>query len=77
MCINAETSLASFAIGEIAGLLLLASKNNDKKVIGLFIMFYSLVQLFEYNIYSPSKKKLYRYKYYGVSYILFIVNNIY
>ena len=27
--------------------------------------------------YSPSKKKLYRYKYYGVSYILFIVNNIY
>lgn len=58
MCINAETSLASFAIGEIAGLLLLASKNNDKKVIGLFIMFYSLVQLFEYNIYINNNIEL-------------------
>ena len=58
MCINAETSIASFAIGEIAGLLLLASKNNDKKVIGLFIMFYSFVQLFEYNMYKNNNIEL-------------------
>lgn len=58
MCIDSRTSLASFGIGEIAGLLLLASKNNDKKVIGLFIMFYSLVQLFEYNIYKNNNIEL-------------------
>jgi hypothetical protein len=52
MCIDSSTSLASFIIGEVAGLLLVLSGNKEKKAIGLFIMFYSLVQLFEYNIYN-------------------------
>ena len=52
MCIDSQTSLASFIIGEIAGLLLVLTGKKEKQVIGLFIMFYSLVQLFEYNIYK-------------------------
>jgi hypothetical protein len=52
MCINAQTSLASFMIGEIAGLLLILSGKKEKQMIGLFVIFYSLVQLFEYNIYT-------------------------
>ena len=52
MCIDSQTSLASFIIGEVAGLLLVASGNKGKQMIGLFIMFYSLVQFFEYNIYN-------------------------
>lgn len=52
MCIDSQTSLASFIIGEVAGLLLVLSGKKEKQVIGLFIMFYSLVQFFEYNIYN-------------------------
>ena len=49
MCINAETSLLSLLIGQTAGLILL-SKNIERQMIGAFIMFYSLIQYFEYNI---------------------------
>lgn len=58
MCINANTSLASFLIGEISGLLLLSTNSKEKQMIGLFIMFYSFVQLFEYNIYKNNNVKL-------------------
>jgi hypothetical protein len=51
MCINAETSLLSFIIGELCGLTLL-TKNKEKQILGTFVMFYSLVQLFEYKIYK-------------------------
>lgn len=50
MCIDLKTSLISLGIGELSGLLL-TTKTEDKKVIGLFIMFYSLVQFFEANMY--------------------------
>ena len=58
MCIDSQTSLASFIIGEIAGLLLVLTGKKEKQVIGLFIMFYSLVQLFEYNIYKSKNVSL-------------------
>jgi hypothetical protein len=58
MCIDSQTSLASFIIGEIAGLLLVLTGKKEKQVIGLFIMFYSLVQLFEYNIYKNKNVSL-------------------
>jgi len=57
MCINAETSLISFIIGELCGLLLL-TKSKEKQMIGLFIMFYTFVQLFEYNIYTDNNPEL-------------------
>lgn len=51
MCVNFETSLASFIIGESSGLVLIGSKEKEKIIIGLFVMFYSLIQFFETNIY--------------------------
>ena len=57
MCINANTSIASFLIGEICGLILL-TKSKDKQILGLFVMFYTLVQLFEYNIYNGNSAEL-------------------
>ena len=57
MCINAPTSLASFFIGEIAGLTLL-TKDKERQLVGIFVMFYSLVQLFEYNIYKNIQTNL-------------------
>jgi hypothetical protein len=53
MCINSTTSLISFIIGELSGLILFTyATTKIKKYFGLFIMFYSLIQLFEYNIYK-------------------------
>ena len=58
MCIDAETSLASFIIGEATGLLLILSGKKEKQAIGLYIMFYSFIQLFEYNIYNNNNISL-------------------
>jgi hypothetical protein len=50
MCINFTTSLTSLFIGELSGLIL-TLESKEKRAIGLFVMFYSLVQFFEANIY--------------------------
>jgi hypothetical protein len=57
MCINFETSFVSLVIGEFVGLfLILENKNNsnnyEKICIGLFVMFYSLIQFFELMLYK-------------------------
>ena len=52
MCINFKTSIGAFAIGTIAGLLLITSENKEKIAIGACIMFYTLVQLCEALIYN-------------------------
>lgn len=59
MCINSQTSMIAFIIGELSGLLLTTSNDKEKKIIGLFIMFYSLVQLMEYNIYNNNNPELF------------------
>lgn len=56
MCVNYQTSLAAFVIGEITGLILIfdqdkSSTNYDKILIGLFVMFYSLIQFLELMLY--------------------------
>lgn len=51
MCINLQTSLVAFGLGELSGLYLATRESIEKKLIGLFVMFYSLVQLFEAFIY--------------------------
>ncbi len=56
MCINYQTSLAAFIIGEITGLILIFDQNKsntdyEKIFIGLFVMFYSLIQFFELMLY--------------------------
>jgi len=59
MCINAETSMIALSVGQLSGLsLLLMSNDKEKQIVGLFIMFYSLVQLFEYNIYKNNNTEL-------------------
>ena len=50
MCINAETSLLSMMLCEISGLLMYMNNNINKKMFGLFVMFYTLVQYFEFNM---------------------------
>ena len=52
MCINAETSLLSMMIGEISGLLMYMNDDINKKMFGLFVMFYTLIQYFEFNMYK-------------------------
>jgi hypothetical protein len=56
MCINYQTSLAAFLFGEITGLILIfdqdKSKTDYEKIfIGLFVMFYSLIQFLELVLY--------------------------
>ncbi len=51
MCINLETSLLAFGIGEFSGLYLLSSSSVEKRILGIFVMFLSLIQLFEALIY--------------------------
>lgn len=56
MCVNYQTSLMALVIGEITGLILIfdqdkTSTNYEKIFIGLFVMFYTLIQFFELNIY--------------------------
>jgi len=50
MCINLQTSILAFIIGETCGLLL-ATQNNEKRAVGIFIIFYSFIQLCEAFIY--------------------------
>ena len=50
MCINLQTSLVAFIIGEVSGFLL-TQKSEDRKPLGYFVMFFSLVQLCEVFIY--------------------------
>ncbi len=52
MCINFETSVVAFGLGEITGLYLTTENSFEKKVIGMFVMFYSMIQLFEVLLYS-------------------------
>jgi len=54
MCVNLETSITAFIIGEICGIIL-ATENNEKRALGLFIMFYSFIQLCEAYIYYYGK----------------------
>jgi hypothetical protein len=67
MCINFETSLMSFLIGELSGLSLILfnycktetetetkSIDYEKIFIGLFVMFYTLVQFCELKIYQTN-----------------------
>jgi len=60
MCINFTTSLTSLFIGELSGLIL-SFESKEKRAIGLFVMFYSLVQFFEANIhyYGNSASSIY------------------
>jgi hypothetical protein len=61
MCINYQTSLAAFIIGETTGLYLLFSKNKEKRCVGLFIIFYSLIQLFELLLYvNKTNNQIYK-----------------
>lgn len=50
MCFNYKASIISLSIGVISGLLLIRDK-PEKRAIGLFIIFYSLVQLLEAIMY--------------------------
>lgn len=52
MCINYKTSIISFLIGSISGLLLYNNGNN----IGLFVIFFSFIQLFEAFLYKYNNK---------------------
>jgi hypothetical protein len=52
MCINIKTSIGAFIIGTISGLILNNSNNKENKILGKFIIFYTLVQLFEGLIYN-------------------------
>ncbi len=67
MCINYQTSLGALMIGEVTGLILILDQdqintNYDKIFIGLFVMFYSLIQFFELMIYiNPvTKNQIYK-----------------
>ncbi len=56
MCVNLETSLLSFIIGAGSGFLLTA-QTIERKLIGLFVIFYSLIQLFEACVYWTNDKE--------------------
>ena len=67
MCINYETSLASFLIGELSGLALIlfnCSETDTKSIdyekifIGLFVMFYTMIQFFELRIYQTNNSDM-------------------
>lgn len=51
MCFNYKASLLSLTIGMISGLLLIMNK-PEKRAIGIFILFYTLVQLLEAIMYN-------------------------
>lgn len=55
MCINFETSLVSFLLGEISGFIL-SRHGDEKKGIGIFVMYYSLIQLIEMIIHKFGDK---------------------
>ena len=52
MCISFEASIAAFTIGQLFGILCYKLNTPWSKTIGLFICFYSLVQLLEALIYK-------------------------
>jgi hypothetical protein len=56
MCINLETSIIAFCIGMISGIKLTNNSNKEIQLIGKFIMFYTMVQLFEAMIYYNNTK---------------------
>lgn len=56
MCINLFTSTIAYLIGTTTGLILIHNRNKEKRLIGYFILFYTLVQLFEALIYYSNKK---------------------
>ena len=66
MCINYQTSLAAFIFGEITGLILIFDQDEnstdyEKIFIGLFVMFYTLIQFFELMIYlNKSNNQIYK-----------------
>ena len=51
MCIDYKTSVISYLIGMISGLILFLD-NPEKKAIGIFILFYTQVQLLEAIIFN-------------------------
>ena len=52
MCINYQTSIIAFIIGELAGLGLINTDNQAKKALGIFVIFYTFVQFFEIFIHK-------------------------
>jgi hypothetical protein len=57
MCINLKTSISAFIIGELSGLYLIL---NNQKNIGIFVMFYTIIQLIEaFMYYYKNNYKLY------------------
>lgn len=54
MCINFETSIASLTIGVVSGCILL----RRRQMIGFFIIFYTLIQLWEALIYHNPKNSV-------------------
>jgi hypothetical protein len=57
MCINLETSLLAFIIGTSSGYLLI-KQSIERKMFGFFVIFYSLIQLFEAGIYYSNDNTL-------------------
>lgn len=58
MCINLETSIIALSIGMIASLKLINDKDKETVLIGKFIMFYTMVQLFEAIIYYNNSSQI-------------------
>jgi hypothetical protein len=58
MCFNFHASLAAFLIGETTGLLLAQSYDRTYRNIGLFVMFFTLVQLLEALVYKGGPLRL-------------------
>lgn len=52
MCISFEASIAAYTIGVVSGALLFFQNKPEFKVVGLFIIFYSHIQLFEGLMYK-------------------------
>jgi len=87
MCINLQTSIIAFSIGMISGIKLINSTNKETIIIGKFIIFYTMVQLFEAMIYYnntkvPSMLLLLNLGFQGLFFILLLnnmipLNNIY
>jgi|SaaInlStandDraft_7_1057024.scaffolds.fasta_scaffold00586_6 hypothetical protein len=58
MCINLQTSIISFIIGELSGYYLFKQPENIKKAIGIFIMWFSIVQFIEALMYIFNERKI-------------------
>ena len=51
MCVNLETSIISFLTGEYFGWNMYKSNVKEYQILGIFIMFFTLIQLIEACIY--------------------------